>query len=318
MFDKQLIFETIADRPSSHCAVLTPIPEGLACVWYAGSQEGAEDVALMIARYDTRCGEWSQPQVLVDTSGKGNGNAVPYYDFETGRMWLFHTILEDGGWSSVYLYVRHSDDLGRTWSEDRLFDEEQGMMVRNKLLELSTGRWLLPAYDEKSWEGFCYISDDRGESWNRGAMMPAEVPLIQPTVIERPDGSVLAYMRTGAEERRIWASTSEDGGETWSPCEKTGLKNPNSGIDMTKTTTGRLVLVFNNVEEGRTPLHVALSHDTGQTWPTIGVIETGEGEFSYPSIIQSAEGLLHVVYTWRRRSIMHAVFDMGWLEATTA
>jgi predicted neuraminidase len=270
----------------------------------------------MIARYDGTCGAWSDPQVLVDTPGRGNGNAVAHYDFETGRMWLFHTILENGGWNSVSLYVRHSDDLGQSWSDDRLFDREQGMMVRTGLVELSCGRWLLPAYDEKSWESFCYLSDDRGESWQRGAMMPTDTPLIQPAIIERPDRSLLAYMRTGGDERRIWASTSTDGGETWSESRKTPLKNPNSGIDMVRTVDDELVLVFNNVEEGRSPLQAALSEDMGGTWPAVRVLETGDGEFSYPSVIQAADGLLHAVYTWRRSSIMHAIFDTDWLSAT--
>ncbi|MFO7948374.1 MAG: sialidase family protein [Armatimonadota bacterium] len=315
MLDKRLIFDDISGRPSSHCAVITHIPGGLACAWYAGSQEGATDVALMISRYAADCGEWSQPEVLLDTRGRGDGNAVPYYDPETGRLWLFHTVLQNGGWSSVYLYTRFSDDLGRTWSEPRLFDDEQGMMVRNTLVNLSNGRWVLPAYDEKTWESFCYLSDDRGETWVRGEMMPADTPLIQPTVVERPDGSLLAYMRTGGDERRIWASTSEDGGETWSRCEKTALKNPNSGIDMTKTVDGRLVLVFNNIEQGRSPLHVGMSEDMGETWPVIRPVESAPGEFSYPSVIAADDGLLHAVYTHRRQSIAHAVFDIGWLTA---
>jgi len=58
---------------------------------------------------------------------------------------------------------------------------------------------------------------------------------------------------------------------------------------------------------------VALSEDNSLTWPRQRLLESGPGEFSYPAIIQTSDGLLHVVYNYRRTTIQHAVLDMEWI-----
>lgn len=309
-----MLFDTIPNRPSSHCACITETPGGdLLCVWYAGSRESAADVALMIARWNRAEGQWSEPRLLLDTRNRPDGNAVLHCE-GSGELWLFHDVIEGHGWDDAMLYVRTSDDEGATWSGSGPFHSQPGMMVRNRLLVLSDGRWLLPAYHERSWQSFCYLSDDGGAVWQRSEPMPSPVSLIQPAVVERSDGSLLAYLRTGGEERRVWASVSHDRGRTWSECAPTGLRNPNSGLDVARLREGQLVLVCNNVAEGRTPLHVALSPDEGASWPTIRELETGPGEYSYPSVLQDSEGLVHVVYTYRRESIKHVWFEPAWLS----
>jgi len=313
----QFLFDSLPGRPSSHCAALTALPDALFCIWYAGSREGADDVALMSARYDIGSTTWAQPTVLLDTPGKGDGNAIAHFDDKSGRLWLFHTVLQGGGWSSVFLYSRYSDDLGQTWSRSELFDEEQGMMVRTGIVELASGRWVLPAYDEKSWDSFCYLSDDRGKTWVKGTQMPAAAPLIQPAIVQLEDGKLLAYMRSGGQEHCVWRSTSGDDGETWELCTPTELRNPNSGLDMVRTQDGTIVLIFNNTAEGRTPLHVGLSDDDGTTWPVIKPLETDPGEYSYPSVLQSQDGLIHVVYTYRRQTIKHVAFDLEYVRTQT-
>ena len=59
---------------------------------------------------------------------------------------------------------------------------------------------------------------------------------------------------------------------------------------------------------------MALSEDNGVTWPHQRLLESGPGEFSYPSIIQAEDGLLHVVYTHRRTAIQHVVMSLEWIE----
>ncbi len=308
-----MLFETIADRPSSHCACITEAPDGdMLCVWYAGSREAAPDVALMLGRWRRATGQWDEPQLLLDTPGKPDGNAVLHCD-PSGKLWLFHNVIEGRGWSDTRLYVRTSEDEGATWTDAEFFDPEVGRMVRTGMRVLSDGRWLLPAYDERSWRGLCYTSDDEGATWQCSEPMVAPVPLIQPAIVERSDGSLLAYQRTGGDERRIWASASQDRGHTWSECTATDLHNPNSGVDMVRLREGDLALVCNNVPKGRTPLHVAWSPDEGASWPIIRELESISGEFSYPTMLQARDGLVHIVYTYQRETIKHVWFDRAWL-----
>jgi predicted neuraminidase len=82
------------------------------------------------------------------------------------------------------------------------------------------------------------------------------------------------------------------------------LPNPNSGIDAVTLKDGRQVVVYNHTSKGRTPLNVAVSSD-GKKWEPAVVLESEAGEYSYPAVIQSADGLIHATYTWNRRRIKH-------------
>ena len=109
---------------------------------------------------------------------------------------------------------------------------------------------------------------------------------------------------------RVFETWSADGGRTWSALALMYLPNPNSGIDAVSLRDGRHLLVFNSTTSGRTPLNVAISDD-GETWEDALILESGSGEFSYPAVIQSRDGLVHVTYTWNRKNIKHVVFDPG-------
>jgi predicted neuraminidase len=111
----------------------------------------------------------------------------------------------------------------------------------------------------------------------------------------------------------ICKSESKDNGETWTPAEKTELPHPGSGIDLVRTAEGKLFLVYNHTPRFRFPLNLGLSTDDGQTWKMVHTFEDTPGEYSYPAIIQTSDGRLHVTYTWQRKRIKHVVMDpMAW------
>ena len=68
---------------------------------------------------------------------------------------------------------------------------------------------------------------------------------------------------------------------------------------------GRIVLVFNNSDSGRTPLNLAVSTD-GEHFHIFATLEDQPGEYSYPAMIQGADGDLHITYTWQRQKIRYA------------
>src|SRR5262249_32968946 len=83
------------------------------------------------------------------------------------------------------------------------------------------------------------------------------------------------------------------------------------GIDAVMLRDGRALLVYNHVtDERRDILNVAISRD-GKGWEAALVLEKGEpnSEFSYPAVIQTPDGLVHVTYTWQRTRIKHVVLD---------
>lgn len=307
----QLIFTKMPGRPSSHCATLTELRDGrLLAVWYAGSYEGHPDVALVTSTWD---GSWSAPQVLLDTPGLPDGNPT-LWTAPDGTVHLFHVIIHGQGWSSVLPYYRISPDDGNTWCESKLFADRTGLMFRCRPVTLGSDRVVFPVYDETDWTGLCYLSDDGGQSWRASGKMVSPVGCIQPAVVERSDGTLVAWLRTGEQGSCLWQSLSTDGGESWSPCTPTLWANPNAGIDLIRCADGLWVLACNPLTQGRGVLSLAVSADEGQTWTEVEVEHEPGAEFSYPALLEARTGRCHLLYTYRRESIKHVSFDPQWVR----
>ena len=116
------------------------------------------------------------------------------------------------------------------------------------------------------------------------------------------------------EAPRILKSYSYDNGRTWAPAVCTDVLCPGAAVDMVKMPDGRVALVHNDSEEHRSPLTLRLSKDDCETWYVKRDLETEEGEFSYPAIIQDGAGYLHVTYTYGRTHIKHVMLDPDWVE----
>ena len=248
------------------------------------------------------------------------GNAVVFTD-PRGRVWIVwgrmearQPLLAHTGWERTRLFYRISQDNGYTWSEDKLFPlETTGWLPRNLPIRLASGELVLPLSDERNHRdlSFFVITKDGGETWVRSENIPNSRPQgEQPTVVQRRDGSLLAFLRTGP---RLLRTESTDRGMTWSPAQVTDFKDPDAAISLRALKSGSLVLAWNNQERGRSPLHIARSTDDGATWSEPLILESNPGEYSYPSVFQSSDGLIHVIYTWRRYSIKHVEFNEDWL-----
>jgi predicted neuraminidase len=184
-----------------------------------------------------------------------------------------------------------------------------GWLVRNGPIRRGNGAWLLPVSGrvDGGSGSFFLQTTDHGNTWTRSGVIPGGS---QPTVIERDDGTLLALMRNYP---RILRSASTDGGKTWETPQPTALKNPGAGIAMTKLRNGHVVLVFNDTQTDRSPLSIARSLDGGETWETPLHLESNPGEYSYPCVIQTADGKIHVTYTFRRYTIKHVELNEDWL-----
>lgn len=313
MFQCRPIFEPLASHPSCHCATIVETSGGeLLAAWYAGAYEKARDQAIFWARKPRHADPWTAPKVLIDTPGLADGQPLFFYD-PRGRLWFLWATIEGKGWTEASLRYMLSLDDGQTWEAMRFLRREWGRLNRNKPLVMDNGEILLPLYDERAWHSVLLVSPDAGETWQKASEIVTSPGNIQATVVQRDDGSLYCLMRTGGKGGQLWQAVSRDRGRNWSPATPGPFPNPNSGIDMVRLQSGRVVLAFNNTKQGRTPLNVALSLDEGRTWPIIRTLEGGAGEYSYPAIIQAHNGLIHLVYTYQRKTIQHAVFDEAWL-----
>lgn len=199
--------------------------------------------------------------------------------------------------------------------------QRMGWQPRCKPTILSSGRIVLPLYSDTYSFSLMALSDDGGETWY------ASTPLmgfgnIQPAVLERKDGSLVAYMRENGITDKIRVSESKDGGKTWGPVGELDMPNPGSGLDAVRLANGHWVLIHNDQTNGRNSLAVSLSEDEGKSWQHVRHLEQQpKGSFHYPAIIQGKDGTIHAVYSYfvdGGKSMKHAAFNEDWIKAGDA
>jgi predicted neuraminidase len=217
--------------------------------------------------------------------------------------------------------VRTSHDSGRTWSDARRLPAGILGPVKNKPVRLADGTLIAGSSTESverpsTWRVHFERSTDGGLTWTTVAP-PASaegsrIDAIQPSILVHPGGVLQALGRSRSQ--RIFETWSRDGGRTWMPIALTSLPNPSAGTDALTLRDGRHLIVYNHTPKGRSPLNVAVSAD-GKSWDAALVLENAPGEYSYPAVVQAADGLVHVTYTWRRQRIRHVVIDPVRLKA---
>jgi predicted neuraminidase len=196
--------------------------------------------------------------------------------------------------------------------------QRMGWQPRCKPTVLSTGRILLPLYSDTFSFSIMAISDDEGQSWYASSVLMG-YGNIQPIVLERKDGSLVAYMRENGPLNKIRASESKDQGLTWGPVGTIDLPNPGSGLDAVRLENGHWALIYNDTLDKRNSLAVSISEDEGKTWPITRHLEKHEeGGYHYPAIIQGDDGTLHAIYSYfveGGKTMKHAAFNEDWIRA---
>ena len=310
----EFLFDS-APFPSVHASTILETNDGLVAAWFGGTREGAEDVGIWMSRQVG--GEWTEP-FEVANGAQPDGTRHPcwnpvLFEMPDGAARLFYKVGPSP--RSWWGMVRTSRDGGRTWdAAERLPDGILGP-IKNKPVRLADGSIVSPSSTESddrpsTWRIHFERSVDRGRSWTM-ARPPApsvaeEINAIQPSVLLHPGGRLQAVGRT--RSGRVFETWSGDGGRSWSPVTLTVLPNPNSGLDAVTLQSGRHLIVYNHTTRGRSPLNVSVSED-GMTWEAALVLEREAGEYSYPAVIQTSDGLVHFTYTRRRQRIRHVVID---------
>ena len=315
----EFVYES-APFASAHASTIVETGNDLVAAWFGGTREGAADVGIWLSRRTTA--GWTPP-IEVATGLQPDGTRYPCWNpvlFEVGAgdLRLFYKVgPSPQRWWGMEL---RSGDSGRTWmSPQRLPDGILGP-IKNKPLRLADGTLISPSSTESpdrpsTWRVHFERSADGGRTWTTAAPAPSgsgsAIEAIQPSLLVDRRGRLQAVGRTRSQ--RIFQTWSDDGGRTWTALSLGPLPNPNSGIDAVTLADGRHLIVYNHTEKGRSPLNVAVSKD-GVLWEAAVVLEAEPGEFSYPAVIQSRDGLAHVTYTWKRQRIRHVVIDPARLK----
>lgn len=190
---------------------------------------------------------------------------------------------------------------------------QMGWMPRTRPIITESGRFILPLYSDGFNVSLMGVSDDLGETWKASRPIVGLGP-IQPAIME-VDGEIHAWMRdSGAPPGRILFARSRDDGSSWSVARDTAIPNSGSSVEVLKLKSGRCLLVGSIQESGRNSLSVLGCLKPNSPWQWDLPIESSQSpgdKFSYPALIQTPDGVVHLTYsvaTSRGETIRHAQF----------
>lgn len=313
----------IIDKPitsSSHAATLVELkPNQLMAAWFGGKYEGAKDVGIYAAVYNGKA--WSAPYNLIKPLIT-QGDTLPCWNpvlfkSKSQRLYLFYKVGKNPReWFGA---MTVSKDNGTTWSAPKYLP--QGMLgpIKNKPIEVTPGVILCgsstESIDNKEWRVHVEMYTEATDSWEKIAVENEKgFDIIQPTFLVHSANTI--QMLSRSKHNKVISSWSADKGKQWNHTDSLNVVNSNSGIDAISLSKKSFLLVNNPLPQGkdwfngRNVLDVEHSND-GVHWEKLLDLENqSEGEFSYPAIIQTLDGKIHVLYTYNRKYIKHVAFSL--------
>ncbi|HEU6447220.1 MAG TPA: sialidase family protein [Verrucomicrobiae bacterium] len=314
---------THAPFPSCHASTIAETKSGLVAAWFGGTAERNPDVCIYVSRIEN--GRWTPPVAVADGVGFAT-NRFPTWNpvlFQprNGPLMLFYKVgPKPAAWWGMMMTSR---DNGKTWSKPKRLPDGILGPIKNKPVQLPNGDILCGSSTEgDGWKVHFERTSNLGKTWTETPPVndPKEIGAIQPSLLFLKDGSLEAIGRTHND--KMFQIFSHDDGLTWGKMSLMELPNPNSGTDAVTLRDSRQLLVYNhNIRtgshnKGRSPLNVAISPD-GTNWFAALVLEDNPDApngFAYPAVIQTSDGLVHITYTWERKSIKHVVIDPAKLK----
>jgi predicted neuraminidase len=314
---------TKAPFPSCHASTIAETKSGLVAAWFGGTAERNPDVCIYVSRNISE--NWTPPVAVADGVGFGPNRFPTWnpvlFQPKNGPLLLFYKVgPKPAAWWGMMM---SSTDDGKNWSNPQRLPDGILGPIKDKPMQLPDGEILCGSSTENNGRKVHFErTSDFGKVWSATLPLgdPEKIGPIQPTILFLKNGVLQTVGRTSSG--KIFESFSSDSGRTWEPMTATDLPNPDSGIDAVTLRDGRQLLVYNhNIRtgsrnKGRSPLNVAVSPD-GMNWFAALVLEddpNAPNGFSYPAVIQTSDGLVHITYTWERKRIKHVVINPEKLE----
>jgi predicted neuraminidase len=319
--EEQFIYKE-ASFPSCHSGTLAETPEGLVAAWFGGTHERNPDVCIYVSRKVNN--EWTDPMEVANGVWE-DGERYPtwnpvLFQYPDGELLLFYKIgPHPSRWWGM---LKRSTDNGKTWSEAEKLPEGYIGSVKNKPILLEDGTLICPSSTEgNGWHVHFEMTKDHGKTWSKTENINNYKVhnIIQPSILTYPNGKMQILCRS--KNSVLVSAWSEDNGKTWGLTQPSGLPNNNAGTDAVSLADGRQLVVYNHVKTPigakkghRTPLNVSVSKD-GKHWFASLILEDSEiSQYSYPGVIQGSDGMVHIIYTWRRERMKYVKVDPSQLN----
>lgn len=323
------------DTGVAHGPTIAAYDDGtLQAVWFHGRTEAGSDVQLDSARFEG--GAWSPAATILSAQSESNergfhvktiGNPV-LARISASETLLFYVTPSLGGWSTSRISVRKSNDNGRSWDRAVLLRTSplfnMSTLVRTGAVAMEGGLIGLPVYHElaRNFGQLAVIDRDMrvadlrriGKAWPTG---------IQPLIVAGEYPGVEAYLRpTSSLTKRVYVSSSADGGMTWDDPKPTSLRNPGSPVCGLHLSDGSQIMAYNDDEEQRSNFSFVFRASVADGWRKLGPVIRSDGRsdrISYCSMAAGPDGRIHMVFSKTAdRSIRHVTFSRRWIETNIA
>jgi sialidase-1 len=292
---------------------------------------GEQDIDLACKRSTDGGRTWSAMQIIEDPGELWSAaNPATVLDRESGRLWLLYLRSRPGrstrtsrpGTDDMQTHARYSDDHGVTWSEPidltavaRDVDDpawRASVVGPGGAIQDRHGRLLAPIWKVDPPGVFAIFSDDRGKTWQRGAMVPGEGVGNENQLVELADGRILMDVRQRGGPHR-WMATSRDGGKTWSEARPGETVTPVAcAIERLALSPSRIVWTGPKGNK-RADLVLRVSSDEAKTFPEEHLVY--EGLAAYSDLTRLGDNTVGIL--WERgvergyQFITFTRFDLG-------
>jgi predicted neuraminidase len=332
-FFRKTVVNPSSMQAKSHSASLVQTMDGtMFAAWYAGSGEGAADVAIYLAKADD-AGNWQEPRAIItrERAQSDLGRNVvslgnPLLIADGGRLGLLFVTIAAGRWSGSSMNIAWSEDGGETWSQAKNLTMNPlgnlSALPRNPPAPLVGGGWAVPVYEEflGKFPEILWLRPRGGNFEFAVSRIAGGVSVLQPSLIPLSENAAVCLMRDFRPAKWMRTTATEDAGRTWTAPQATELPNKDSGVCGVRLPDGTLLAAYNDRSTGkRENLRLAVSRDNGATWKTIATLEEEPGvEFSYPYMLCGGDGTVRMLYSARQTQIVYAEFNTAWLKEQEA
>jgi hypothetical protein len=312
----------IAGGPGPRSRALTGVqllPNGDLLVGYRDGSDHlvTDDGVVMTVRSTDGGRSWQEPRTVVTIPGWDCAGGRSIVQTPGGGLLMFVFQARRSHTPEVRVYSIKSSDEGHTWGpngpELSIFSGWTEPNTSGRMLVLSDGRWMIPAYGADSTSGISNptgsasdgstsysivaFSDDHGESWSETSTV-ARDPAInfhELSVTRIENGKFLAVIRTQDPPFTSYRSHSDDEGRTWS----TPKPLPFAGQTpfLLVLPSGAICCVYRDRHPDRPGVSASLSNDGGETWMFAGQLYEGtDWNCGYPGLVALPNGELFCAY----------------------
>lgn len=267
-----------------HAPSVVELKDGrLMAFWFAGSREGAKDVEIHSAVFESDSQTWESEQTAITRADtykdihryvKKLGNPVVTRD-PNGKLWLFFVSVSFGGWSCSSINVTTSSDQGLHWSPIRKLVTSPFLnissLVKTAPFYYQDGTMGLPIYHEMATKfGELLRLNQAGRVISK-TRLNTHWQTLQPLFFVQTTTKAVALMRYGGSSRPRLAIgvETDNAGFGWSEPFQSVLPNPDSAMAGIVLTENRRLVVINNNQQLRDDLTLLVTENNGQSWQEV-------------------------------------------------